>query len=426
MISLEDNFNQVSLHNPSKEVLSIYENIDEINEYDPRGYKMVRPLFSHSDMPNFLGLEKVKIQEFDWEQNFVYPVVLHHNNELAAKYLNLIPRKILEKIQSKQCKLILDNTMEGDRVGSFYTELYNSIDNLNLPASQIYFVTNSLVAELEHEKWKTANIRTNNNINVISFMYNVMDVQRLKSRGHLPLEVNIEEEIDYKRTHFLDLKEFLKVNRTGRPERNLLMFFINKYNLYDRFKLSFPELPHYNYPPTILTNLLDEKNINEVKNKCPFDIDKTDQNNHGEPGFGEGKFNADLPFQPIHYKNSLISVVMCAFPFVENACHLHSSTFNPIYCGHPVIQFGPHKHLEVLKQNGFKTFDKWWDESYDNHTEGWDRFRGVLNNITELSKRSKKGIFDMYVNMKDVLQHNSDLIQNYNGKQLLRKRILDE
>ena len=32
----------------------------------------------------------------------------------------------------------------------------------------------------------------------------------------------------------------------------------------------------------------------------------------------------------------------------------------------------------------------------------------------------------MYVDMKDILQHNSDLIQNYNGDLLLRKRILDE
>ena len=40
MISLEDNFNQVSLHNPSKEILSIYQGIEEIQEYDPRGYKM--------------------------------------------------------------------------------------------------------------------------------------------------------------------------------------------------------------------------------------------------------------------------------------------------------------------------------------------------------------------------------------------------
>ena len=155
MISLEDNFNQVSLHNPSKEILAIYQGVDEIHEYDPRGYKMVRPLFSHSEFPKFLGIDKVELTKFNWDKEFIYPVVLHHNNQLAAKYLGLLPVKILEKIRSKQCKLILDNTMEGDTVKSFFTELYRSIDKLQLPPSQIYYVTNSLVAEFEHEKWKT-------------------------------------------------------------------------------------------------------------------------------------------------------------------------------------------------------------------------------------------------------------------------------
>jgi hypothetical protein len=426
MISLEDNFNQVSLHNPSKEILSLYEGVTEIEEFDPRGYRMVRPLFSHSDMPRFINIRKVKEADFNWDQEFIYPVVLHHNNELAAKYLNLIPSHILEKIKSKQCKLVLDNTMEGDRVAKFYTALYRSIDGLGLPASQIYYVTNSLVGEVEHETWKNKNYRQHNNINVISFMYNVMDVQRLKGLGHLPEVVDIEKEIQYKRDNFLNIKEFLKVNRTGRPERNLFMFHINKNRLYDKFNISFPELPDYTYPSINFGDLLNIDNIREVKEKCPIDIDKTDATNHGEPGFGEGKFNADLPFQPIHYRNTFISVVMCAFPFVENCCHLHSSTFNPIYCGHPILQFGPHKHLEVLRNNGFKTFDKWWDESYDELPEGWDRFKGVLKNIDILSKKSKKEIFEMYVDMKENLQHNSDLIQNYNGSNILRQRIINE
>ena len=71
MISLEDNFNQVSLHNPSKDILSIYQGIDEILEYDPRGYKMVRPLFSHSDIPRFLGVDKINYNEFDWNKDEV-------------------------------------------------------------------------------------------------------------------------------------------------------------------------------------------------------------------------------------------------------------------------------------------------------------------------------------------------------------------
>ena len=49
-----------------------------------------------------------------------------------------------------------------------------------------------------------------------------------------------------------------------------------------------------------------------------------------------------------------------------------------------------------------------------------------LKRLSGLNKKSKKELFDMYVDMKDVLQHNSDLIQNYNGDNLLRQRIINE
>lgn len=423
MISLLDNFNQVSLHNPSEEILKIYSHIEEIYEVDPRGYNITRPLFSHSDMPNFLKTPTVNIEDFNWDKPFVYSVVLHHNNALAAKHLNLIPKKILEQVKEKKCKLVLDNTMEGDEVSRFFKAIYDSIDELKLPASQIYYVTNSLIAENEHKNWISEN-NIYSTINVISFMYNVMDVQRLKNLNHLPQHVDIEKEIYYKEQNIDKLKPFLKVNRTGRPERNLFMLHLNKYDLFDKFLISFPEYPDYNFPSNMFHNITQEDNIESLKLKCPFDIDQTDIDNHGPPGAGVGKFNADLPFDPIHYRNTMLSFVMCAFPFVEGCCHLHSSTFNPIYCGHPVIQFGPHNHLEILKTLGFKTFSKWWDESYDKEEEGWVRFQGVLNNLNTLRKLSKTQILDMYKDMKNVLQHNSDLIQNYNIKRVLIDRIL--
>ena len=423
MVSLVDNFNQVSLHNPSEDILKIYSHIEEIYEVDPRGYNITRPLFSHSDMPTFLETPTVNIKDFNWDKPFLYSVVLHHNNALAASHLNLIPKKILNQLKLKKCKLILDNTMEGDEVIRFFTCLYHSIEQLNLPASQIYYVTNSLTAENEHDKWvKEHNIEEK--INVISFMYNVMDVQRLKKLNHLPQSVDIENEIVYKENNFNNLKSFLKVNRTGRPERNLFMLHLNKYDLFNKFLLSFPEYPDYTFPPNMFETLIDQNNIDKLKAKCPFDIDQSDKDNHGPPGSGIGKFNADLPFDPVHYKNSIFSFVMCAFPFVEGCCHLHSSTFNPIYCGHPVIQFGPHRHLNILKTLGFKTFDKWWDETYDNEEEGWVRFQGVLNILDELRKLNKRQHLDIYKEMKDVLQHNSDFIQNYNIQKVLKDRIL--
>jgi hypothetical protein len=70
------------------------------------------------------------------------------------------------------------------------------------------------------------------------------------------------------------------------------------------------------------------------------------------------------------------------------------------------------------------TFDKWWDESYDTFKQGWKRFDGVLKVVEDLSKLSNKQLFEMYKEMKDVIQHNSDLIQNYNIKEVLINRIL--
>lgn len=427
LVSLVDNFNQVSLHDPSPEILKIYEHIPEINETDPRGYKMCRPLFSHSGLSKKLKTPEVTEENLDWDSNFVYITTLHHNNPLAAEHLDIIPGRIIDSLKSEKCKLILDNSLEGDRVFDFYTNLYKSIDKLYLPSKQIFYITNSLVAEKEHLRWLKENNRTTNCINVISFMYNVMDVQRLKGLGHLPRTVDIEKEINYKEENFDKVKEFLKVNRTGRPERNIFMLHLNKNNLLDKFLVSFPDYPDYNftgYTKSVFPNITNSTNIESLKNKCPFDIDQSDKDNHGPPGRGKGKFDADLPFDPIHYKNSIISIVMCAFPFVDNACHLHSSTFNPIYCGHPVIQFGPHNHLKVLKEQGFKTFDKYWDESYDTHEEGWVRLQKILKLVDSLSKLSKRELFNMYIDMKNILQHNSDLIQNYNIKKHLVDRIL--
>jgi hypothetical protein len=116
---------------------------------------------------------------------------------------------------------------------------------------------------------------------------------------------------------------------------------------------------------------------------------------------------------------------MCAFPFDENGCHLHSSTFNPMYCGHPVIQFGPKGHLKELRRRGFKTFDQWWDESYDLLDNPWDRFNSILGIVKDLSLKSQGEMLKMYIEMKDTLQHNSDLLNNYNGIENLKKIIFD-
>ena len=95
-----------------------------------------------------------------------------------------------------------------------------------------------------------------------------------------------------------------------------------------------------------------------------------------------------------------------------------------MYCGHPVIQFGPKGHLKELRRRGFKTFSKWWDESYDDITYDWERFEAVCNLVHLVSTKSQEELLEMYKDMKDVLQHNSNFIYNYDIPNNLTNKVL--
>jgi len=427
---IHDSFNTTTFHNITDKILEMYKDVPEIKEKDSRGYEMIRPLYSLSGLNYTLDINAIEKNKFKLDDNFYYFLFCHHNLHAVGKYINILPEYVIKSLRDKKCKLILDDSLEGKHIEFICDSLYPSINNLNIDPSQIFYITNNLFAEKQHNQY-IANYNIAKPINIISYMYNVYDVQRLihsdnvVEGGRLPKKLEIENLIEYKKTNLSKIKTFLKINRTGRPERNLFMLYVNKHNLYSKFKISFPEYGEeggYNLFPSITT----KKNIEDLKTKIPFDIDETDRDNHGPPGIGQGNFDADLPFQIKNYDDTFISIVFCAFPF-DNACHLHSSTFNPIYCGHPIIQFGPKGSLQELRNRGFKTFNKWWDESYDNIDNAWDRFRMILKLVNSLSKKTNEELLVMYTEMKDTLVYNSDLIYNYdiNNKLVNKVRFRD-
>lgn len=427
--ALIDNFNQTDMHNMSSDIREIYTTLDDedyVSEQDNRGEWIFRPLFSHSSMPDITNINMVR-QVLSDEQ-FFYFVTTHYNQPLWSRNINVIPFHILDAVRKGKCKLVFDNTLEGKTIkdDDFLIPFYNSIDELNLPPKNIYFITNNLLAEKQHMEWLQETNRKNY-INVISYMYNVGDVKRLIHLNHLPNRVCVDEEMDYKTKNLHTIKPFLKINRTGRPERDVFMLFLNKERLLDKCLISFPRM--FDEPLDAFTQFsqyLEEDNIINLRSKIPFDIDRSDETNHGPAGVGEGFFDADLPFNSIHYKNSFISIVMCAFPFENDSMHLHSSTFNPIYCGHPIIQFGPYKALSTLRKYGFKTFYNWWDEGYDNIEDPWDRLDAVIKVVYEISQKNNEELLRMYIDMKEVLQHNVDVISNFDVHNQLTRRLLDE
>jgi hypothetical protein len=70
-----------------------------------------------------------------------------------------------------------------------------------------------------------------------------------------------------------------------------------------------------------------------------------------------------------------------------------------------------------LKEYGFKTFDKWWDESYD-ELYYQNRFEKIVEILMEISKWDDQKINQTLLEMEDILIHNfKTLIEDKSTKE---------
>jgi len=84
----------------------------------------------------------------------------------------------------------------------------------------------------------------------------------------------------------------------------------------------------------------------------------------------------------------------------------------------PVIQVGLSYSLESARSLGFKTFDKFWSESYDWKSDPKQRMSMILEAIDKLSNMSIHELNDMYYSkdMQDILNHNHNLLFSLRDK----------
>lgn len=79
--------------------------------------------------------------------------------------------------------------------------------------------------------------------------------------------------------------------------------------------------------------------------------------------------------------------------------------------GHPFIMITAPKYLVELKKLGFKTFDRWWDESYDDEINKNLREKKIENLILEISSWSVEKCQQVYNEMLPTLIHNQDILK---------------
>lgn len=108
---------------------------------------------------------------------------------------------------------------------------------------------------------------------------------------------------------------------------------------------------------------------------------------------------------------SIINVVSeTLFENHHNLKFITEKTFRAISMGQPFILLAQSNTLELLKKYGFKTFDKWWDESYDLEEDDDTRLNKIKNVILDLDKKSIEELSEMYNQMIPIIIHNFENI----------------
>jgi hypothetical protein len=93
----------------------------------------------------------------------------------------------------------------------------------------------------------------------------------------------------------------------------------------------------------------------------------------------------------------------------ERKCHLTEKIFKPIVSRMPFILVGCAHNLEYLRSYGFKTFDRWIDESYDTIEDPVERMHAIGVVLLDLSNRSLDDLQAILCEMQEVLDHNYNL-----------------
>ena len=80
-------------------------------------------------------------------------------------------------------------------------------------------------------------------------------------------------------------------------------------------------------------------------------------------------------------------------------------TMRPIIAQTPFIIMGPKNYLSNLKKLGFKTFDQWWNEDYD-QLEGADRIVEIKKRLTDIFSWPQEKLHAVLIEMQPILEFN--------------------
>jgi hypothetical protein len=108
-----------------------------------------------------------------------------------------------------------------------------------------------------------------------------------------------------------------------------------------------------------------------------------------------------------YYNDSLVNIINETY-FFNNIIHITEKTYKPIAFMQPFIMVSSPFSLKHLKDMGFQTFDKFWDESYDEETNHAIRMNMIVNLVETICNWTETEKLNFSYQVADILKYNRD------------------
>lgn len=344
-----------------------------------------------SNLPDTTFLYEVNFgpEYYSWHELKIFDPM---NGILSGASINDI---VTNRLKNKQAYICFTLLHEGYMQDKFLTALLNYFKSLQIPLSQVIYVTN---CGNPQEVYASFCKRTGQSLEI-----NVEYCPTFRiDKDSVFNAMNISTY-----TPGSKKKTFLCFNRRFSDHRLMFYMLCKKKNLLDHFYMSMNSTHPDSNAPFIdfakhLVHRMPEFGITEqdalsASDILPLILDTTDFSQY--PMEKTTDSVADL------YSNSLINIVNETY-FFNNIIHITEKTYKPIAYMQPFIMVGAPGSLKHIKDMGFKTFDQYWDESYDLEKDHVKRLTMIMNLVESISNWPEEQRIQFSHAVVDILEHN--------------------
>ena len=385
-----------------------------------------------------------KEEDLEDDDIFVLPISIFGFEGIFTEYgendgntfLDIINDRIRKLIKEQNGFIIINWIPEGHVQQKNYKGLHDELKRYNVPPNKIILISSDLNGNVQYDRFCTRNdienkmyiLEAAHRLEASSYIYNIIttdsyDKSKLDNiHPYSNSFFSVDEMFEMKNS--LREKYFLSYNRIIREYRLALVAMIYELGLQDKgiISLGAPNIDkrYGGVWPTRISDFIEDKKQNEMVSSALKKIKSlypivADQDILPETVFssdGEHISIGDWTNFSHQYKRVYFNVVTESC-YYDECIYFSEKIFKPIGQLTPFILMSTPYSLAKLREIGFKTFDGWIDESYDNEEDNDKRFFMIIEVIKNLCGMSKEELHDWYYSMTDILIHNQKTLRDY-------------